>query len=64
VTHNVYDDAGNLTQVTDPTGAKTTATFDDDDQQLTQVAAAGNVTGATAADFTTTCGYDNNGNQT
>ena len=57
VTHYTYDSYGNQASVTNPLGDKTTATYDADDEMLTQVAADGNVTGGTPANFTTTTTY-------
>jgi RHS repeat-associated protein len=59
-----YDADGNQTSMTDPTGAIMTAMFDADSEQVTQVAADGNASGASASDFTTTYGYDADGEQT
>jgi RHS repeat-associated protein len=57
ITHYTYDSYGNQASVTDPLTDKTTATYDADGEMLTQVAADGNVTGGTPANFTTTTTY-------
>ncbi|MFJ3728880.1 FG-GAP-like repeat-containing protein [Streptomyces sp. NPDC090045] len=64
ITLTTYDDRGNTASVTDPTGAKTTYTYDAANRLASQTSPRGNVSGADAAKFTTTYGYDNNGNQT
>jgi RHS repeat-associated protein len=61
VTRWTYDDAGNTTAVVDPTGARTEYTFDDLDQQRTQVDVVRNAT-PTPARYTTTTTYDDLGN--
>ena len=61
----VYDDAGNTIEQRSTLGAKTTFTYDNDGRLLTSVAPRGNVTGCLcAAQYTTTIGYDEDGNQT
>lgn len=62
-----YDDTGNLLSVVDPLGRKTTHTYDPVGRMKTSTAPLGNATGAstaTKAAYTTTYGYDENGNQT
>lgn len=63
-TTKAYDLNGNLVSTTDPLGDKATATYDKANRKLTMVSARGNVAGANAAAYTTTFGYDANGNQT
>ena len=60
---NLYDELGRLTQTTDAEGAKTSYTFDALGRRLTMTTPRGNEPGATAADYTWTFAYDENGNQ-
>ena len=60
-TTNTYDVVGNLVSSSSPQGRKTTHTYDAIGRELTSVAPKGNVTGATAAQFTTTYAYDGAG---
>ncbi|WP_399932281.1 DUF6531 domain-containing protein [Streptomyces kanamyceticus] len=62
VTH--YDAVGNVESVTDPTGAKTTYTYDSANRLVSMTSPRGNVEGADPAKYTTTYGYDGNGNLT
>jgi RHS repeat-associated protein len=55
-----YTAAGRQSSVTDAAGNKTTDTYDNRGNLSTVVAPRGNVTGANAADFTTTFVYDSN----
>ncbi|MGW8724890.1 ricin-type beta-trefoil lectin domain protein [Streptomyces sp. NPDC055808] len=64
VTTTTYDDRGNVASVTDPTGAKTTYVYDGANRLVSQTSPRGNETGADATNYTTTYGYDNNGNLT
>ncbi|WP_308190751.1 FG-GAP-like repeat-containing protein [Streptomyces sp. HPF1205] len=64
VTTDTYDSAGNLASVTDPLGNTTTYTYDKNGLLLSTVSPRGNVTGANKAAFTTSYGYDANGNRT
>ncbi|MFI6341114.1 DUF6531 domain-containing protein [Streptomyces sp. NPDC050535] len=57
-----YDAAGNRTSVTTPLGFKTTYSYDSDGRQVKTVSARGNVSGADAAKYTWTTGYDAAGN--
>ncbi|MEZ0107621.1 RHS repeat-associated protein [Catenulispora sp. EB89] len=59
-----YDPNGNLLSTTDPLGDKTSSTYDKANRVIATVTPRGNVTGANAAAYTTTFGYDANGNQT
>jgi len=63
-TTKAYDPNGNLLSVTDPLGDKTSYTYDKANRRVTTVSARGNVSGGTASAYTTTYGYDANGNQT
>uniref|UniRef100_A0AAU2V2F5 FG-GAP-like repeat-containing protein n=1 Tax=Streptomyces sp. NBC_00003 TaxID=2903608 RepID=A0AAU2V2F5_9ACTN len=63
-TLTTYDDRGNVASTTDPAGAKTTYVYDAANRLASQTSPRGNVTGADAAKFTTTYGYDKNGNLT
>jgi len=60
-TVNTYDAVGNLASSTSPQGRKTTSTYDSIGRHLTSVVPKGNVTGANAAQFTTTYTYDGAG---
>ena len=53
-----YDSAGNLIKVTSPLGEITAYSYDGAGRQTSQVAPRGNVSGATASQFTTTYTYD------
>ncbi|MFJ6480954.1 MULTISPECIES: FG-GAP-like repeat-containing protein [unclassified Streptomyces] len=64
VTTRGYDANGNLASSTDALGNKTTHTYDKSNRLLSTVSPRGNLSGANAAAFTTTYGYDENGNQT
>ncbi|MEU7059004.1 FG-GAP-like repeat-containing protein [Streptomyces sp. NPDC046197] len=64
VTTYGYDADGNRTSVKSPLGYTTSMTFDADGRMLTQVDPRGNVSGATASQYTTTYAYDPAGNQT
>ncbi|MEU6176090.1 DUF6531 domain-containing protein [Streptantibioticus parmotrematis] len=59
-----YDTTGNLTAATDPLGERTTYTYDKDNRELTTVTPRGNAIGATPAAYTTSYGYDADGNRT
>jgi RHS repeat-associated protein len=59
-----YDKAGHRRTQTTPMGETTTTTYDDDGRTATTVDPRGNADGATAADFTTSYGYDPAGNPT
>ncbi|HET9172688.1 MAG TPA: DUF6531 domain-containing protein [Actinospica sp.] len=61
---STYDGDGNLTSTTDAMGDKTTYKYDGKDELASKVSPLGNVSGATAAAFTTTYGYDVAGDQT
>ncbi|WP_453087020.1 FG-GAP-like repeat-containing protein [Streptomyces roseus] len=63
-TIRTYDASGNLASSTDPLGNKTVYTYDKSNRLLSKVSPRGNISGANAAAFTTTYGYDENGNQT
>ena len=56
-TTNGYDAAGNLTSQTSPSGAKTTFGYDAAGHRTSLTEPRGNVSGANAADFTTTFTY-------
>jgi len=60
-TVNTYTATGDLASSTSPQGRKVTYTYDAIGQRLTTVAPKGNVTGANAAQFTTTYTYDRAG---
>lgn len=62
VTKQAYDTSSHLLTVTDAAGHKTSYTYDKAGRKLTAIAPRGNVAGATAATYTTTYGYDANGN--
>ncbi|MFE9116556.1 FG-GAP-like repeat-containing protein [Streptomyces sp. NPDC007172] len=64
VTLTTYDDRGNVASVTDPTGAKTTYSYDGANRLVSQTSPRGNLSGADPGKYTTTYGYDNNGNLT
>lgn len=57
-TVNTYTATGDLASSTSPQGRKTTYTYDGIGRRLTAVAPKGNVSGANAAQFTTTYAYD------
>ncbi|MFJ3539051.1 FG-GAP-like repeat-containing protein [Streptomyces sp. NPDC090109] len=59
-----YDANGNPTSTTDALGNKTTYAYDKANQLISMVSPRGNVPGANAAAFTTSYGYDANGNRT
>lgn len=59
-----YDANGNLTSVTDALGNKTTHTYDKANRLTSTVSPRGNAAGANPAAFTTSYGYDANGNRT
>jgi RHS repeat-associated protein len=59
-----YDDDGNRTKVTTPLGEITTYGYDDDEQLTSMLEPRGNVSGANAANYTWTYGYDKAGNPT
>ncbi|MFE2346063.1 DUF6531 domain-containing protein [Kitasatospora cineracea] len=61
---STFDWAGDNTSTTDPLGNKTTSTYDKNKRQTTVVSARGNASGANPATYTTTFGYDANGNRT
>lgn len=61
---STYDANGNLLSSTDGHGDKTTYTYDKANRRVTMVAPQGNVSGGTPSAYTTTYGYDANGNQT
>ncbi len=58
---NTYTATGALASSTSPQGRKTTSTYDSIGRRLTSVVPKGNVTGANAAQFTTTNTYDGAG---
>jgi RHS repeat-associated protein len=60
-TVNTYTATGALASSTSPQGRKTTSTYDSIGRRLTSVVPKGNVTGANAAQFTTTNTYDGAG---
>lgn len=60
----LYWPDGQLKSVQSPEGNKTTYDYDFAGQPTTLVEPNGNVTGATASDYTWTYGYDNAGNRT
>jgi RHS repeat-associated protein len=64
ITSYEYSNRGQRTKQTDPTGGITTWTYDAAGRMITMVEPRGNVSGATAALFTTTYGYDAVGRQT
>ncbi len=70
VTQLAYDGDGDLTSKSTPDGnsggelSTTTYGYDTDGEQTSSVAPDGNLTGANAADFTTTSTYDDDGNVT
>ncbi|WP_405988357.1 DUF6531 domain-containing protein [Streptomyces sp. NBC_00986] len=57
-----YDADHDLTSVTSPLGAVTTYTVDDDGRRITATDPRGNVSGANAAAYTWSYGYDQAGN--
>ncbi|GAA2637445.1 hypothetical protein GCM10010425_45530 [Streptomyces spororaveus] len=59
-----YDAHGNLTSSTDALGNKTTYTYDKSNRLLSAVSPRGNASGANAAAYTTSYGYDESGNRT
>ncbi|MFF8280825.1 FG-GAP-like repeat-containing protein [Streptomyces lateritius] len=59
-----YDANGNLTSVTDALGNKTAHAYDKANRLISTVSPRGNVTGANAAAFTTSYGYDAAGRRT
>lgn len=59
-----YDEAGNQRSRTDATGAKTTATFDDNSRVVTVASPRGNADGAAAGSHTTTITRDRFGRAT
>ncbi|MEU5438767.1 FG-GAP-like repeat-containing protein [Streptomyces sp. NPDC020719] len=59
-----YDANGNLASTTDVLGNKTTYTYDKANRLISTVSPRGNLVGANAAAFTTSYGYDANGNRT
>ncbi|MFF4219382.1 FG-GAP-like repeat-containing protein [Streptomyces nondiastaticus] len=59
-----YDANGNLTTVTDALGNKTTYAYDKANRLIAEVSPRGNAQGADAAAYTTSYGYDANGNRT
>ncbi|WP_189964025.1 FG-GAP-like repeat-containing protein [Streptomyces violascens] len=63
-TVTTYDDRGNVASTTDPAGAKTTYVYDAANRLASQTSPRGNVPGTDAGKFTTTYGYDKNGNLT
>lgn len=64
VTLTDYDNVGNVESVTDPSGAKTTYKYDAANRLSATTSPRGNVEGADPAKYTTTYGYDDNGNLT
>ncbi|MCZ4102452.1 MULTISPECIES: DUF6531 domain-containing protein [Streptomyces] len=64
ITTNTYDPVGNLQTVTDPLGNTTTYTYDKNNHLLSTLTPRGNLPGANKAAFTTSYGYDPNGNRT
>lgn len=70
VTQLGYDSSGDLTSSSAPDGnaggevAQTTYGYDGDGEQTSEVAPDGNLAGATAANFTTTTVYNNDGEPT
>jgi RHS repeat-associated protein len=64
VTTFEYDLAGNTTAVVDPLGRRSTMAFDTDNRMVSSTDPRGTVAGATAADYTSTHGYDAAGNRT
>lgn len=63
VTTTTYTSAGRTASVTTPTQDKTTYTYNGAGQLYKVTSPRGNVSGAVAADFTTTYSYDWNGNR-
>ncbi|MER8188653.1 DUF6531 domain-containing protein [Kitasatospora sp. NPDC094015] len=63
-TTSTFDWTGRPTSVTDALGHKTTSTYDKNGRPATVVTARGNAAGASPAAYTTTFGYDANGNRT
>lgn len=57
-----YDPDGQINTATDADGDTTTYTYDAADRPWTQVDPLGNVSGATASNYTWTYGYDHDGN--
>lgn len=64
VTLTDYDAVGNVESITDPSGAKTTYDYDPANRLASMTSPRGNVPGADPAKYTTTYGYDENGNRT
>jgi RHS repeat-associated protein len=64
VTSYAYTPGGRLQKQTNGAGNSTTYTYDDAGRTKTVTSPRGNVSGANAADFTTTYSYDGNGNKT
>ncbi len=59
-----YDPDGNIVERVSQTGDKTTYTFDDAGRMVSMTTPRGNVSGATASDYTWTYAYDPNANRT
>ncbi|MEU9380862.1 DUF6531 domain-containing protein [Streptomyces sp. NPDC048279] len=59
-----YDPAGNVLSQTDATGGKTTYGYDKAGRLVSTTSPNGNVSGADPAKYTTTYGYDADGNRT
>jgi RHS repeat-associated protein len=59
-----YDEAGQLVSETDPLGNTTTWAYDNDGRKASMVSPRGNASGANPADYTTSYGYDADGNLT
>ncbi|WP_181785163.1 DUF6531 domain-containing protein [Streptomyces phytophilus] len=64
VTSREYDKRGNLLAEVDPAEGRTTHTYDSRSRTVSTTTPRGNVTGADPKKYTTTYGYDDNGNQT
>ncbi|MFJ2633319.1 FG-GAP-like repeat-containing protein [Streptomyces sp. NPDC087422] len=64
VSKTEYDAAGNVSATIDTAGNRTSYTYDKAKRQVSMTSPRGNVAGADKAKFTTTYGYDGNGNRT
>ncbi|MBT2450453.1 RHS repeat protein [Streptomyces sp. ISL-43] len=63
-TTTAYDAVGNVTSTVDAVGGKSTYKYDKANRLVATTTPRGNVSGADPAKYTTTYGYDANGNQT